>query len=222
LGGLRTAGRMEIAMGGTMYLKKGGGITQEGFDRLLAELHPDFERAGEQYEKIRRKLVKLFEWRGCAHAEECADETFNRVARKIAEGTLISANDPYSYFHGVALNVLREYWRNEERAATTLEQAAQLQGLSVAPEDLLLRETEQREKDRLLEYLSHCLQKLPPESLELITNYHQGEEIPNKTRRKELAQSLGIPLNALRIRAYRIRSAIEECVRKRLERGAAG
>ncbi|HEU0185519.1 MAG TPA: hypothetical protein VFS27_09405 [Blastocatellia bacterium] len=99
---------------------------------------------------------------------------------------------------------------------------AKVEVLMVDPEDLLLRETERREKDRLLEYLNSCLQKLPPESIALITNYHQGEEVTNKTRRKELAQSLGIPLSALRIRAHRIRSAIEECVRKRLERGTAG
>lgn len=201
--------------------KKGWVITREAFERMLAELHPDSERAGEQYEKIRRKLVKLFEWRGCAHAEECADETFNRVAQKICEGTTIWADDPYSYFHGVALNVLKEYWRSFEQTAKTLEEMAQLRGLSVDPEDLLLRETEQREQERLLECLNRCLRKLPPESLHLITRYHQGEESPNKTRRKELAQSLGIPLNALRIRAYRIRASIEECVEKCLEREPA-
>jgi DNA-directed RNA polymerase specialized sigma24 family protein len=203
--------------------RKGWVITREAFDRMLAELHPDIERAGEQYEKIRQKLVKLFEWRGCLHAEECADETFNRVAQKICEGTSIWTNDPYSYIHGVALNVLREYWRSAEQTAKTLEVAAQIHGLSVDPEDLLLIETEQKEKERLLECLSRCLQKLSPESLYLITRYHQGEEeVQDKARRKELAQSLGIPLNALRIRAYRIRVAIEECVKKCLERGPAG
>jgi DNA-directed RNA polymerase specialized sigma24 family protein len=85
-----------------------------------------------------------------------------------------------------------------------------------------LRETEQREKERLLECLNRCLQKLPHESLRLITSYHQGEDGLDKTRRKELAQSLGIPLNALRIRAYRIRVAIEECVGKCRERGPVG
>jgi DNA-directed RNA polymerase specialized sigma24 family protein len=202
--------------------KKGWVITREAFDRMLAELHPDIERAGEQYEKIRQKLVKLFEWRGCPHAEECADETFNRVAQKICEGTSIWTNDPYSYFHGVALNVLREYWRSVEQTAKTLEEAAQIHGLSADPEGLLLIETEQRDKERLLECLNRCLQKLSPESLHLITRYHQGEEVLNKARRKELAQSLGIPLNALRIRAYRIRAAIEECVKKCLERGPGG
>ena len=78
---------MKIAMSASISHKKGRVITRESFNRMLAELHPDIERAGEQYEKIRRKLLKLFEWRGCAHAEECADETFNRVAQKICEGT---------------------------------------------------------------------------------------------------------------------------------------
>jgi RNA polymerase sigma factor (sigma-70 family) len=213
---------MEIAMSSSISQKQGSGITREAFDRMLAELHQDIELAGEQYEKIRRKLLKLFEWRGCHHAEECVDETFNRVARKISEGTLIRADDPYPYFHGVALNVLREYWRNAERMAKTVEEIAQIQGLPPDPEDLLLRETEQKEKERLLECLNRCLQKLSPESLYLITRYHQGEGAPNKERRKELAQSLGIPLNALRIRAHRIRTAIEECVEKCLEHGSMG
>jgi DNA-directed RNA polymerase specialized sigma24 family protein len=189
---------------------------------MLAELHSDSERAGEQYEKIRRKLVKLFEWRGCAHAEECADETFNRVAQKVCEGTSIWADDPYSYFHGVALNVLREYWKSAEQTEKTLEEMAQIQGLSADPEDLLSRETEQRVKERLLECLNQCLQKLPPNNLHLITRYHLGEEALDKSRRKVLAQSLGIPLNALRIRAYRIRVAVEECVRNCIEREPAG
>jgi len=197
---------------------KGWVITRKTFDRMLAELHPDSERAGEQYEQIRRKLVKLFEWRGCPDAEECADETFNRVAQKIYKGTKIWTDDPYSFFHGVALNVLREYWRSAEQTAKTLEEAAKSEGLLVDPEDLLLREMEQKEKERRLECLKRCLQKLPPESLYLITKYHHGEESTDKARRKELAHALGIPLNALRIRAYRIRTAIEECVKKCLGR----
>ena len=85
----------------------------------------------------------------------------------------------------------------------------------------MLRETEQREKERLIECLNLCLQKLTPESLHLITLYHQGEEALDKARRKELAQSLGIPLNALRIRAYRIRVEIEDCVEKCLNHSPA-
>src|SRR5262249_42704876 len=154
---LRTAGRVEISMSASIPRKKGLIITREAFDKMLAELHPDSERAGEQYEKIRRKLVKLFEWRGCLHAEECADETFNRVAQKIFEGASIWTDDPYSYFHGVAVNVLREYWRTAEQTAKTLEEVAYIRGFSADSEDLLLRETERMEKERLLECLNRCL-----------------------------------------------------------------
>jgi DNA-directed RNA polymerase specialized sigma24 family protein len=209
-------------MNASISQKKGWVITREGLDGLLAELHPDSEQAGEQYEKIRQKLVRMFEWRGCGHPEECADETFNRVAQKICEGATIWADDPYSYFHGVALNVLREYWRNLEQTAKTLEEGAHVQDPSADPEDLLLREMEQLEKERLLECLNQCLQKLPPENIHLITRYHQGEEAIDKVRRRELAQSLGIPLNALRIRAYRIRVEIEKCVESCLGRKPAG
>jgi RNA polymerase sigma factor (sigma-70 family) len=205
-------------MSGPTSRKKGWGITQEAFDRLLAELHPDSERAGEQYEKIRQKLVKMFQWRGCALAEECADETFNRVAQKICEGAKFWADDPYSYFHGVALNILREYWRSPEQMAKTLEEVAPSQALSADPEELMLREIGHLEKERMLECLNQCLQKLPPESFHLITRYHQGEGAQDKVRRKELANALGIPLNALRIRAYRIRIEIEECVKNCLKR----
>jgi DNA-directed RNA polymerase specialized sigma24 family protein len=200
--------------------KKEWVITQNALDKLLAELHSDSRRAGERYEKIRQKLVKFFQWRGCALAEEYADKTFDRVAQKISEGTSLWTDNPYSYFHGVALNLLREYWRDPERRAETLEEIAPSQTLSEDPEELRLRDLEQLEKERLLECLDRCLQKLPPESFDLITKYHQGEE-SDKVRRKDLAQTLGIPLNALRIRAYRIRVEIERCVENCLKRGPA-
>jgi hypothetical protein len=50
---------MEIAMSAVISQKKGWVVTQEAFERMLAELHPDVERAGEEYEKIRRKLIQF-------------------------------------------------------------------------------------------------------------------------------------------------------------------
>jgi uncharacterized membrane protein YciS (DUF1049 family) len=61
LGRLRPAGRVEVAMSALISQKNRWVTTREAFDRMLAELHPDIELAGEQYEKIRRKLVKLFD-----------------------------------------------------------------------------------------------------------------------------------------------------------------
>ena len=58
-------------------------LSQEAFDRLLAWLNPNRALAGEKYEEIRRRLIKIFTCRGCTCPEVLADETINRVARKV-------------------------------------------------------------------------------------------------------------------------------------------
>ena len=83
-------------------------VSQASFDRLLSLLDSDRERAGERYELIRQKLTKFFQWRGCSEPEEYADRTIDRVARKVGEGAEIRSSEAYAFFHGVAVNVLRE------------------------------------------------------------------------------------------------------------------
>jgi hypothetical protein len=60
-------------------------LNQENFDRLLEWLHPDREEAGRKYKIIHTRLIKFFMCRGCAQAEEMADDTINRVCRKAKE-----------------------------------------------------------------------------------------------------------------------------------------
>ena len=93
-------------------------MTQKAFDLLLAQLDSDRDAAGERYQRIRDKLISFFRWRGCATAEEYADRTIDRAARRLEEGAEITARDPYLYFHGVALNVLREHWKKAQKENT--------------------------------------------------------------------------------------------------------
>jgi len=114
------------------------GLTRESFDILLAQLDPDRERAGERYEAIRRKLVRLFEWRGCAAPEDLADETINRVARRLAEGVELRSADPYGYFCGVAHLLYKEVLRRASREHRALEGSGGLllpTALPVIPEE---------------------------------------------------------------------------------------
>src|SRR5689334_23839809 len=55
------------------------------FQELLDWLAPDPETAGQQYELIRQKLIALFQCRACAFPDELADETINRVVRKLPQ-----------------------------------------------------------------------------------------------------------------------------------------
>src|SRR5436305_1633088 len=81
-------------------------LTQEAFDRLLAALGEDRQSAGEKYLEIRSNLLRFFEWRGCPFPEDHADETMNRVAKRLAEGEEI--RNPSGYCTGVARLLLLE------------------------------------------------------------------------------------------------------------------
>src|SRR5688572_19620497 len=95
LGRLRSPGRMEVTTG-----KPNRDLTRESLDGLLALLDADRERAGEEYEVLRARLVRIFEWRGSVAPEEHADETLNRVARKVGEGEAV--RDVHAFAGGVA------------------------------------------------------------------------------------------------------------------------
>jgi RNA polymerase sigma factor (sigma-70 family) len=182
-------------------------ITREAFDRLLACLDPDRERAGEQYEALRYKLIKFLEWRGCLAAEEYADETLNRVARKIDEGETI--RDLSSYCSAVARLVLHEALRKQEREQRALDREP------AAPH------TDTPEADHRIGCFEECLRSLPVESRELIREYYVDEKRAKIDRRRQLADRMGIPLNALRIRAHRIRAKLEHCVASCVSRGGS-
>jgi DNA-directed RNA polymerase specialized sigma24 family protein len=181
----------------------GRGLTPAGFEALLAMLHPDREIAGERYEGIRRRLVRLFEWRGCAHSEELADETFNRVARKSAEGLTLQRSDPYAYFCGVANHVFQEVVRREAREHKALESGDQT---SFDPAE--------DQPDYRLDHLRSCLEILEADQRRLLLRYHQEDQ--RIRSRKNLCDELGIPMNALRIRVHRLRRRVEACVQEKL------
>ncbi len=195
--------------------KKDWVVTQGALDRLLAELDSDRERAGERYEQIRRKLTKFFEWRGCAAAaaEEYTDRTIDRVARRIEEGAEVHAPDPYLYFHGIAINVLREHWKKVEKvSAESLDDLPSSWNAAVDPVEVREAEESRVERERRLECLDECVNGLPADQLAMITEYHRGEGGAKIAQRKEMAERLKLPLNALRIRMYRLRGELENCV----------
>jgi RNA polymerase sigma factor (sigma-70 family) len=187
-------------------------LTQEAFDRLLAHFDEDSERAAEQYEFVRERLVRLFRYRGCTAYYELADETINRVARKIAEGALIPKQEVTNYFYGVARNVLREHLRSPENSVTTLGEPLPSDYQSENPEERLERLAAHGNSERRFNCLDRCLDGLAPETRKLLLSYYEGEEGAKVRKRHRLAKEIGISLNTLRIRLHRIRAKLEACV----------
>ena len=62
------------------------------------------------------------------------------------------------------------------------------------------------------ECLHQCMDQLAPHNRELILDYYKGERQGMIDNRKRLAARLRLTLNALRVRADRIRANLEECV----------
>jgi DNA-directed RNA polymerase specialized sigma24 family protein len=77
------------------------------------------------------------------------------------------------------------------------------------------------EREREYECLERCMERLPQDSRELVLEYYRDEKRAKIDRRKELAERLGIAPNALRIRAHRIRVALQRCVLDCLDEGLA-
>jgi DNA-directed RNA polymerase specialized sigma24 family protein len=204
-------------MGNDATLKKDWVVTPDAFEKMLRWLDTDLSVAGEKYEKIREKLVKLFRWRNCFPEEEYADVTINRVTRRIYESAEVNVENPYTYFHGTALNVLREYWRGRQRHKHEDIDSADQTILSVGDaEDEMIAGEESRADERRYGCMRECLNELPDDGRDFIVKYHHGEN--KKESRKLLAQKMGLELNVLRIRACRLRDTLQGCVGKCLRR----
>ncbi|MGA9773124.1 MAG: hypothetical protein WBV94_29105 [Blastocatellia bacterium] len=192
-------------------------LTQEAFDELLGFLDADRELAGQKYETIRRKLRVFFEIRGCVTPDEEADATINIVARRVVEGQTITGGEPSRYFYGVARNILREYWRQPGRLLQPLE-CLPLDGYpSENPDEVREHLLTMQSAERRLEALEQGLLTLSPEARDLILQYYNNCKDVNKKPREALAKRFGIPVNALRIRAHRIRIKLREHMNEYLE-----
>lgn len=189
-------------------------LTQEDFDRLLVWLDPESrEAAGRKYEQIRRRLIKIFSCRGCAEADLLSDETINRVTRKLPEIEPAWTGDPALYFYGVAQRVHLEYLR---RRPQVTEEAA----VRVTPAPPPAPDEAEGAED--YECLMRCMQNLSAANRELVLQYYREERRAKIDHRRRLAEQMGIALNALRIRAHRIRLALQQCVRECLDGHGGG
>lgn len=187
-------------------MKKEWVLTQDAFDGLLGWLDSDRDRAGNKYETIRLRLIKIFTCRGCSEAEDLADETINRVVARLSDIANDYHGDPALYFYAVSQKIHLEYLRKlKARQSEVPVEAAADQS---APTTNCLSDDIERD----YECLERCLEKLPTNNRELVLEYYQKEKQAKINHHKTLAQEMGIAVNALRIRAHRIRRTLEECV----------
>jgi DNA-directed RNA polymerase specialized sigma24 family protein len=191
-----------------ILLKKNWSLTPTAFSGLLSWLDQGGNSEGQSYLEIRRRLVAYFDRKNCRAPDELADETMNRVARKLEELGTIETETPAKYCYVIARFVFLEDVRAR---AKDLQLRGQLlhEGAN-SPGDPSQDETMQRRMD----CLRQCAAKLDETNRQLILRYYFGEEKIKIDNRRALARELGITPNALTIRVCRIREKLEQCVRE--------
>ena len=188
--------------------KKNWVLTTEAFDRLLTWLDEGRASHGERYLEMRHRLVAYFYRKNCSTPDELADETLNRVARRLTEQAIDQDETPAKYCYIVARFVFLEYLRGSQKNERALNELRNPQ------RDVVIGGNDENAlKEHMLGCLEKCLDALEPLSREIIVRYYLGEERSKIENRHALAESLGITTNALAIRACRIRDKLESCVK---------
>jgi DNA-directed RNA polymerase specialized sigma24 family protein len=193
--------------------KKNWSLTSSAFRRLLDWLDEGKNSDGQNYLEMRERLVAYFDRKNCLSPDEFADETLNRVARRIDEEGTIETETPAKYCYIVARFVFLESLREINKAGISLDDVSQ-PPLAMQAAAAAENAEKNTEKEKRLDCLEKCVGQLEAANRELITGYYFGTERVKIENRRALAQKLGISVNALSIRACRIRSRLETCVVK--------
>jgi DNA-directed RNA polymerase specialized sigma24 family protein len=187
-------------------LKKEAFVLQrESFDCLLLALDPDRDSASEEYERLRERLSRFFDWQGAPEPERLADISLDRLAMKLYRGEQIL--DLRNYLHGIGRMVLREFRNQRAREEMLLDRAAHA-FTEAAPEP---------DSEELYEALEQTLRELPESQRSLMLRYYSAANHSEQVAlRLLMAEEIGISANALRNRMLRLRVEVEQNTLKKV------
>jgi hypothetical protein len=149
--------------------------------RLTAWLDAGVESHGERYLEIRRRLIEYFDRHNRPDPEQLADDTLQRISDALDERQPIDAPSPAAYCYVVAKRVLLG-----ELATAAVRMAEEQRG----------------------EYLDRSIAALAHDERTLLLEYYSTPPAARHARRVALAGRLGVTLQALALRACRIREAL--------------
>ncbi len=180
-------------------------LTATSFQTLLDRLDADPFVAAEKYETLRTKIAHLHRWRGCAesHADELADITLDRVAAKLVAGEVVE--NIAAFASAVARFVSLEHSRKNKLDTV----GDDLPETPIAPDLDFLDDPDERMK-----CLRRCVAKtLNDDDKIIVVGYYDTDADEKvKSARKRLADSIGLTVNALKVRACRLRMRLEQCI----------
>lgn len=205
----------ELLIQGELPLQRKDWVpTPQSLNRLLNWLDSGADSQGQSYEEMRRKLIAYFDRKNCLSPDDLADETLNRVMKWLEEKDKQFDPEPARICYHTARFVFMEYLRKAESEQGGIEDLPSAHQPSENPHSIADQEDEQEAKEKRLECLEGCAQKLQPEEREMIIQYYYGEQRVKIENRRVMAERMKISVNALSIRACRVRDKLKACVSK--------
>jgi DNA-directed RNA polymerase specialized sigma24 family protein len=182
----------------------GKNLTPESFDQLLNALSPDRREAAAAYAKLRDALVRFFQLKGDFAPETAADATLDRVAVKISESVKIDNLTRYSF--GVARFIFLERLHSRKKEKIAAEGFYTTNNLQKNPE----------ESDDFSPF-RECFEGLPRDENILMQTYFADLSYEKLiAQRQESAKQYNISLENLRLKIFRLRRRLNDCVRRKL------
>lgn len=183
-------------------------LMREDFENLLGWLSADREQAGKLYEEIRQGLIRYFRFRGCSEEDFLADETMNRVARKVLDFTSDKNVETINFFYGFARNIYLEY-RSRRRREVEFNPTLNYNRLNHQDNFDI--------KDERHKCLENCLKKLPETDGKLVVQYYSENKTAKIELRRKMAEELESNAGTLHTKIYRIRNILKKCIQKCLD-----
>lgn len=188
-------------------------LTKDSLQRLLNWLDGGADSDGYAYVEMRRRLRDYFARKNCRTADDLADETLTRVARRLEEEGIALTETPARYCYIVARFVFLEHLREAKSHRVAAQPSGDI-ALQLPASSAADAAEAAGTREKLMVCLETCLEQLDPLNRRIITRYYIGSERAKIDNRRELAEGLGLSLNAVTIRASRVRTRLEACIRR--------
>lgn len=188
---------------------------EKSFQAFLNWLNRGANSDGQRYLEVRQRLELYFDRKNCVAPSKLADETLNRVIRKLEESGDINGVAPLQYCYSVAKDVFLEALRADNRSPfyrpVTKTNPTNLASQSV---NILGGDATSEQKEKV----GACMETLSSADRELIVEYYRGEQRSKTEHRAALAARLGMTANALSNRACGVRQRLEVCIQACLKK----
>lgn len=179
-------------------------VAKENFDKLLDWLSHDRDEAGVRFEQIRGGLNRYFRLKGCHEPELLADESMNRVIKRIDTLDLATGASPSSIFYGFANKVFFEYLRSEKQRTVQLSESFDRVFIGIG----------QPSSDLAVDCLRQCMNGLNVLDGRLIVEYYSEEKQAKFEVRRQIARQKEMAMGALHTKIHRIKGILRPCVEK--------